>query len=410
VKVGTVLMLVAALLLAPAGASAQTTKVVGSEMGAPMPAPPTVALEVAMPGYAGGHVEGTMALIGAMAIPPEMTAAGKVLGYGGFRGEMGGGGGGGPGEERQYSAYIVPLIQGVDASLTVDAIRANTATFRLMLIQPHEKGKELIDAAAKRVVAALVEQPPLPAEELAKRMKDVEAQIDVIEDKMNLIRALAANHKSIGPEILKERVKSAELEKQRLEMELTAQQARRNAIAEQIGRVEKAANELKAQDQVLEQLRRVESLRKEQWERTAQLHKSGQASANDVAQAEEQWMAARINIAEREEGVRQKAAVGLLDRLNAELAAVMINEAEMEVRLDMVRRQQPLLDLRSLDDKKLTRLADQYGSLFRDPGALPPLIDELEKKKDELRRARLALQVTDVKLIGAPPPENRKGD
>ncbi|MGB7157088.1 MAG: hypothetical protein WBD40_03415 [Tepidisphaeraceae bacterium] len=405
---------------------ADPADVAGGEMAPSGQQPVSLALEIAMPDYGAGNVEGTTALIGAIAMSPEMTAAGKVLRYGGFVPRRGGGGfadpaimggglagapmmedpammgdpamaGGRPmGADRGYPAVIVPLIEGVDASLSVEDVRRDKLTLRFMIIQPHAKGKALLDAAAQRVGAALVEQPPLPQDELAKRTKEVGAQLGALEDKLTLLRSMAKNNATIGPEILKERIKAAELEKQRLEMDLAAQKVRGEVIAKQIATIKVEADEVLAKDRVLEQLHRAADLQQEQWERAKKLQEP--VSAAELGESERKWMDAKIRIVEREEAVRQSTKANLLERLNDELATAMINQAEMETRLAMIRQQQPSIDLKAIDEPKLTYLTEQYRTLFRDPGALPPLYFELDKKLAELKRAKLALQVSDVKV------------
>ena len=69
----------------------------------------------------------------------------------------------------------------------------------------------------------------------------------------------------------------------------------------------------------------------------------------------------------------------------------------MEVRLEWIRRQQPSIDVKDLDEEKLNRLTDEYRALFRNPGTLPPLYFQLEKQQAELRVQKLALLVSEVK-------------
>jgi len=358
--------------------------------------PVSLALEIAMPDYA-GSVESTMAIIGNAAISPEMTAGGKVLGYGGF------GRAGGQGSQNKHPFVIVPLIEGFDASLTAEDVRRDKLTLRLMIIQPHAKGKQLLEAAARRVVTAFVEQPPLTNDERDKSMKAVLEQMADVEEKMNLLEAIAKNNRTIGPEILKERIKNAELEKQRLEMDLTALRVRRDAITRQLEQGTKDVNEALAGDEVLQRLREIIPLREKEVERVQRMVDQSLASKEELTGFREKVVEARIRVAEREQALRQGNKAGLLERLNDELATTMINQAEMEVRLALLREQQPSIDVKQIDDEKLTRLSDQYRGLFREASALPPLYHQMHKRLDGLKRQRLALLVDDVKVTDAPP-------
>jgi hypothetical protein len=127
------------------------------------------------------------------------------------------------------------------------------------------------------------------------------------------------------------------------------------------------------------------------------------ASKEELTGFREKVVEARIRVAEREQALRQGNKAGLLERLNDELATTMINQAEMEVRLALLREQQPSIDVKQIDDEKLTRLSDQYRGLFREASALPPLYHQMHKRLDGLKRQRLALLVDDVKVTDAPP-------
>jgi hypothetical protein len=389
-----------ALSVAIACVRGQTNAAPDATASATAPArqePVSLALEIAMPDYAAGSVESTMAIIGNAAISPEMTASGKVLRYGGF------GPAGGQGSQDKHPFVIVPLIEGVDASLTAEDVRRDKVTLRLMIIQPHPKGKQLLESAARRVVTALVEQPPLTNDERDKRMKAVLEQMVAVEDKMNLLEAIAKNNRAIGPEILKERIKNAELEKQRLEMDRAALRVRRDAIARQLEQSTKDVNEALARDEVLQRLREIIPLREKEVARVETMIDQGAASKEELAGFQEKVVEARLRVAEREQALRQGNKAGLLERLNDELATTMINQAEMEVRLALLHEQQPSIDVKQIDEEKLTRLSDQYRGLFRESGALPPLYHQMDKRLDGLKRQRLALLVDDVRVTDAPP-------
>ena len=71
------------------------------------------------------------------------------------------------------------------------------------------------------------------------------------------------------------------------------------------------------------------------------------------------------------------------------------------MRLQLIRRQQPSIDVKDLDEEKLNRLTDEYRALFRNPGTLPPLYFQLEKQGLELRAEKLVLIVSEVKVTDA---------
>jgi hypothetical protein len=223
-----------------------------------------------------------------------------------------------------------------------------------------------------------------------------------VKDKMELLSSVTRSTAHLGPEILADRIKSAELERQRLEMEVVAQQQRSEAIARQVQRAQKEVDERLEGDAVLHQLREIVKLREEEVKRTADVMKNGLAPTSEGSAVQEKLIGARIRVAEREDALRNSAATSRLERLNDELATIMINRAEMEVRLAMLREQQPTIDVSQIDDARLTRLTEQYRALFRNAGTLPPLYFELKKQQNALRRDKLALLVSDVKVSEAP--------
>ena len=151
---------------------------------------------------------------------------------------------------------------------------------------------------------------------------------------------------------------------------------------------------------MLNQLREIVAIREEEAKRSDDLVKNGLMPTAEAAAVREKVIAARIRVAEREEALRNSAATTRLERLNDELATIMINQAEMEVRLALL-RDQPSLDVKQIDEDKLTRLTEQYRALFRSPGVLPPLYFQLERRQMELRQEKLALIVSDIRVTEA---------
>jgi len=283
-----------------------------------------------------------------------------------------------------------------DLSIIVGNIKARPGGAEVRLVLQAVDKQELLHAAAKRVIEGLAPSK-LPKDERDKRVREIDEKIANIEDKKQLLGTVAANTAKLGPEILKDRIKAAELERQRLEMDLAAQRVRSDAIAKEIDRIRAQAEEKLQSDAVLKQLREVVKLREEQRARMKQLFDTGSASQAAMAEADEHIMNANIRVTEREEAIRVSTNSSLLERLNTELASNMINRAEMEVRLEWIRRQQPSIDVKDLDEEKLNRLTDEYRALFRNPGTLPPLYYQLDKQQAELRVQKLALLVSEVK-------------
>ena len=276
--------------------------------------------------------------------------------------------------------------------------RPNGFDVRMATNRPAHKRE--LEAAARRAAESLAPRK-LPKEQLAQRVTEIDQRIADLRDKKELLHSVTVGMAKLGPEILTDRIKAAELERQRLEMELVAQRHRSQAIARQVERAQKEVEMRLADDIVLNQLREIVRIREDEAKRSEDLVKNALMAASEAAAVREKVIAARIRLAEREEALRNNAATARLERLNDELATIMINQAEMEVRLALL-RDQPSLDVKQIDEEKLNRLAEQYRSLFRNPGVLPPLYFELEKRQMELRREKLALIISDVKVMEGP--------
>jgi hypothetical protein len=292
---------------------------------------------------------------------------------------------------------IAQLSNDVPAFVGNATERANGFDVRMTTNRPAHKAE--LEAAARRAAESLAPKK-LPKEQLAQRVIEIDQQIANLRDKKELLHSVTVGMAKLGPEILTDRIKSAELERQRLEMEVVAQKHRSEAIARQVERALKEVEMRMADDTVLNQLREIVKIREDEAKRSDDLVKNALMSTGEAAAVREKVIAARIRVAEREEALRNSAATTRLERLNDELATIMINQAEMEVRLALL-RDQPSLDVKQIDEDKLTRLTEQYRALFRSPGVLPPLYFELEKRQMELRRERLSLIVADVKLAEA---------
>jgi hypothetical protein len=261
--------------------------------------------------------------------------------------------------------------------------------------------RDAVAALGKRIVEELSSQK-VPREQRDKRVREIDEQLANLKDKMELLHSISLNTAQLGPEILKDRIKSAELERQRLEMDLVAQHKRSGAITDQIQRIKKEADMRIDTDPVLKQLREVVPLREEEVKRVQKMFESGQASQSEASAVRDTVLQANIRVAEREEALRQSTQAGLLERLNEELATIMIDQAEKQVRLELLRSQQPSIDVKDISEDKLDRLTDQYRALFRNPGTLPPLYFELEKRTFPLRVEKLALLVRSAKVTDAP--------
>jgi len=117
---------------------------------------------------------------------------------------------------------------------------------------------------------------------------------------------------------------------QDLELNLAGQEARREAIAEQIARTQAETRERLLNDDVTREL---ESLLKRSEENLSNLRKqavAGRAPTAEFGQATESLSRAKIELAKRREELGKQVGGGQLDQLNSEMGRIAIDRAEKE--------------------------------------------------------------------------------
>jgi hypothetical protein len=123
---------------------------------------------------------------------------------------------------------------------------------------------------------------------------------------------------------------------QALELDLGGIDARRKAIQEQMAVTRKEEGKRLAQDVVTQELQRVLGTSEQGLARFKESGAPGQAY---VAQAEESVAKARIDLARRQEELSRQAGGGQLEEFTKELSRLVIDKAEKEAQLQIVRKQ-----------------------------------------------------------------------
>jgi hypothetical protein len=196
------------------------------------------------------------------------------------------------------------------------------------------------------------------------------------------VRDLAARRYELAREI------------QQLELELAGADARRRAIQEQIARTEDEAAVRLREDTVtheMEQLLKMSLMNLDTLKKQAE---AGRLSAAELAQANENVMKTKIELARRREELSRSAGGTRLGKYNDELSEMAIDAAEKRAQLELLRRQ----------------LAEVEGQWTRastfDPGAARirmarEALSLAENRVSELDRRRASLRQPTVIVIGA---------
>ena len=252
---------------------------------------------------------------------------------------------------------------------------------------------------------AVAETASLSDEQVAQQYPDVEQELLRVHEMQRQIEDLTQSRAKVQQEIVAEKLKALELEKQRLEMDLAAKKARGDALRQQIREILASATSRPASgDAVIEQLAKSVKTRQEALDRMHKLHEQGMTSAAELSQAEEAVLDAKAKLAERQDLLAQPANPELIGRLTEEVALVAVDQAELAARLQEVTRRLPPDDFSKITEKDLIRLSPDYFGLGTPGVKRPPLLAELENKERQLQRRLLALSLAEVKVVEAPPP------
>jgi len=283
-------------------------------------------------------------------------------------------------------------------------VSGNEATVRLRLRGPN--GVAVRAELEKRLRAALAEGASLTAEQVQQKAAEFDKRIQQLWGQEMVLNGLDDARRKLWPGILVELRRTAELEKQRLSMELVAKRRRADLTRQQIAEIEMEAEKKVETDPVMKLLRKAGELRQEELERVRQMFRAGAAGTSDVAKAEESVNAAEVQKLQRMETIRQGAKGDLLNRLSGELASLTIDLGEMEVRLKLVERTSPPVTAKGIGEADLARLAEEYRPWYDSAGGLAGQRDELGQQRQGVYLEKLKLTAR-IAEEGSPAAERK---
>jgi hypothetical protein len=301
------------------------------------------------------------------------------------------------------------------AALTVEANRAARASVRIgwelhITTGPDKDAPVLVvtatgpDAEAQigRVVdwlkTTLSAYNGLSPEQRQQKLAEVNEQLAQAEADLSELAIVMSAQQTAARELPTERLKAAELERQRLGMEIAAKKARIDAMQRQMETLRRSVNEKVAEDPILKQLEKVVALRRAELEHKQALQSKGVLGKTDVSSAEVELAQAEVRVAERKQAIMQAEDGQSLSRMSGEMAAAMVDLAEMEGKLAYLQRQ--WVDLEKLDLEGLHRLTRERTQ--RRVEASVPLAPQLRQKLNELQVEKLKLMVSGVRPVEVP--------
>jgi hypothetical protein len=260
-----------------------------------------------------------------------------------------------------------------------------------------ENAAAVVDAVKKELAAA----PKLSPEERKAKLDELAKEYETVNHELTLLSSLTDSEAKLSRELLSEKMKALELERQRINMELYAKQERRKALAAEMDKAKTEVSKKVEDDPVLEQLKKIVDLRTSALKAMQDMQKANAAAMSDIRDAEEKLAEAKMRAAERSELVRQTSGSDVLARATSDMSTIMVDVAELEGRKRYIDSQLP--DIATITEPQLQALLQQtkYYSANSTP---PPLRDQLMKKYMDILRQRGLLLVKDVRIAAKNDP------
>jgi chromosome segregation ATPase len=126
---------------------------------------------------------------------------------------------------------------------------------------------------------------------------------------------------------------------QGLELDLAGVDARRKALQEQIAMIRDEASKRLGEDTVTQELEKLLTTSEDNLSHLKKAADAGRVPVAELARAEESVARARIDLARRREELGKQAGGGQLEEFTKELSHLVIDKAEKEAQLQIVRRQ-----------------------------------------------------------------------
>ncbi|MBC8105148.1 MAG: hypothetical protein H7Z14_01040 [Anaerolineae bacterium] len=201
--------------------------------------------------------------------------------------------------------------------------------------------------------------------EAEQRCQSTIAQVREVEKKLRD----ASGRVDVSPQNLMNAVTQLDEEHMRLEIEQAAKLARRTALTKALAESKKDLEQRVKEDAVVTELEKIVEAREMALKRKRELAEAGQASKEEVADAEAELAHARVGLLERRQEAAERAGADIVSSWNRELMSLSVDENEMLARLEQVsarlQKMRTLVDsLNQLED--LQRRGEDAQSVVRE--------------------------------------------
>jgi len=205
---------------------------------------------------------------------------------------------------------------------------------------------------------------------------------------------LMAGQTDLSPEAVIDQARRLDLERQRLEMDMIGQQARLNALRQQIKDTSDRALKESADDPAIKPLEQKLAQLHEQLKLLEQQYQQGLTPQSEVQKARIAVSEGEAQLAERRRRLAQGGGSEVLGKLNTDLAMLTVAAAESEARLKYVREQMD-------KNRQLLGPADEYElKVAMEMPAARRAYEVSKRHAEELERRLQATVAPTVTVIG----------
>ena len=282
----------------------------------------------------------------------------------------------------------------------VGVIHPTTVYGRLIVavgpIESDQNVDKLLTATKKALLDAIRKEEQKHKEKvqalLAASERDAETakrRFEEVRDRQAELMALS----ELPYEVLQDSVASLQREKQSIQLELVGLQAREAAIQEQ---VKAAAERAKSgpSAEIIDNLAEILSVRQRDLERATALEKAASVSQQEVLQAREQLLMAKIELAKARAGAT--ASAPQVDRFNTDLAQVSIDTTVAKARLEFVQRELEEQLARSREQRKIEEELQDLDTQIREARKN---LESARQSVKNVTRSLAGLDTTTIEVI-----------
>jgi len=245
-----------------------------------------------------------------------------------------------------------------------------------------------LTAVAKQVERRLQESQETYKNRLGQAMETADRNLERVRKELSELRAKQrdfyekAGRTDLSRESVLAEAKALETEQQKLQMDQIGHAARYRALTARIAQIAAKAEARAAEDPVAAELKKIVDLREQELDRAKQLYKTGQIPTSEVGTIEIKVAEARAEWLKRREAAGSLAGRDLLAKLNEELSAIEVDNAETTARLEHIRDQ-------LAKNRAILPIADEC----QDSVVLP-----LKSAEREVQNARMQLSEAEKQL------------